>query len=243
MAAEVRGVVAMAKGEPVAGGDHRGPRPRTRRGRGAGPGLRGLPHRPPLPGGRHQRRVPVPAGPRGGRHRRGGGARRHLGGPRRLRDPQLARRVRRVPVVPPGPAPVLLRHPQRHPEDDADRRHATLPCARHRRLRREDPRGRRPVHQGRPGGPPRGGRPAGLRRHGRPRRIDADRRGRPRRLGRRLRLRRRGLRRHRRCGTGRSLHDHRRRPRRPEAGPGQGVRRHPHRRRLVGRRRSRPSRP
>ena len=52
-------------------------------------------------------------GRRPGRHRRGAG---------RLRDPQLAGRVRRVPVVPPGPALVLLRHAQRHAEDDARRR-------------------------------------------------------------------------------------------------------------------------
>ena len=49
---------------------------------------------------------------------------------RRLRGPQLAGRLRRVPVVPPGPAPVLLRHPQRHPEDDAGRRHPALAGAR-----------------------------------------------------------------------------------------------------------------
>ena len=38
----------------------------------ADPGLRGLPHRPALPRGRHQRRLPVPARPRGRRRRRGG---------------------------------------------------------------------------------------------------------------------------------------------------------------------------
>ena len=49
---------------------------------------------------------------------------------------------------------------------------------RHRRLRREDAGGRRPVHQGRPVGPARGGRPARLRRDGRPGGGHVDRRGR-----------------------------------------------------------------
>ena len=61
----------------------------------------------------------------------------------RLRRPQLAGRVRRVPVLPARPALVLLRHPQRHPEDDAGRRHAALPRPRHRRLRRQDAGGGR----------------------------------------------------------------------------------------------------
>ena len=39
----------------------------------------------------------------------------------RLRRPQLARRVRRLPRVQPRRAVVLLRHPQRHPEDDPRR--------------------------------------------------------------------------------------------------------------------------
>ena len=43
---------------------------------------------------------------------------------RRLRDPQLAGRVRRVPVVPPRAPAVLLQHPQRHAEDDPRRRAA-----------------------------------------------------------------------------------------------------------------------
>ena len=50
---------------------------------------------------------------------------------------------------------VLLRHPQRHAEDDARRRHRALARARHRRVRREDARGRRPGHQGRPRAPTR----------------------------------------------------------------------------------------
>ena len=45
---------------------------------------------------------------------------------------------------------VLLRDLQRHAEDDAHRRHAAHPRARHRRVRRADARRRRPGHQGRP---------------------------------------------------------------------------------------------
>ena len=63
---------------------------------------------------------------------------------------------------------------------------------RHRRVRREDARRRRPGHQGRPAGAARGRRAARLRGHGRPGRGDVHRRGRPRRLGGRVRLRRRG---------------------------------------------------
>jgi S-(hydroxymethyl)mycothiol dehydrogenase len=50
--------------------------------------------------------------------------------------------------------PSVLLHVQRHPEDDPHRRHAPVAGARHRRLRREDPGGRRPVHTGRPGASP-----------------------------------------------------------------------------------------
>ena len=147
-----------------------------------GPGLRGLPHRPALPRGRHQRRLPVPARPRGRRRRRGGRRGRHRRRARRLRHPQLARRVRPVPGLRQGQAVVLLQHPQRHAEDDADRRHRAVAGARHRRLRREDAGRRRPVHQGRPRGRPGRGRPARLRRDGRLRRRDQHRRRRPRRL-------------------------------------------------------------
>src|SRR4030095_6342356 len=42
------------------------------------------------PGGRHQRRLPVPARPRGRGPGRGGGRRRDRGGAGRLRGPQLA---------------------------------------------------------------------------------------------------------------------------------------------------------
>ncbi len=69
-------------------------------------------------------------------------------------DPQLAGGLRPVPGLPAGRAVVLLRHAQRHAEDDAGRRHRALPRARHRRVRREDAGGRRAVHQGRPAAAP-----------------------------------------------------------------------------------------
>ena len=62
------------QGRTGVAGDHQRPGPRPGRGRGRGPGVRGLPHRPALPGGRHQRRLPVPARPRGRRRRRVGRA-------------------------------------------------------------------------------------------------------------------------------------------------------------------------
>ena len=49
------------------------------------------------------------------------GAGRHLGGAGRLRRPQLAGGVRRVSGLSAGPSLVLLRHPQRHAEDDPRR--------------------------------------------------------------------------------------------------------------------------
>ena len=62
----VRGVVAKAKGEPVVDRDDRRTRSGSRRSARQGPGVRRLPHRPALPRGRHQRRLPVPARARGG---------------------------------------------------------------------------------------------------------------------------------------------------------------------------------
>ena len=93
-----------------------------------------------------------------------------------LRDPQLAGGVRRVPGLLARRALVLLRHPQRHAEDDAGRRHRAVAGTRHRRLRRQDARRRRPVHEGRPGGAGDGRRPARLRRDGRARRGNQHRR-------------------------------------------------------------------
>ena len=150
--------------------------PGAGRGGGEGPGLRGLPHRPALPRGRDQRRLPVPAGPRGLGRGRGGRPGRDRSGAGRLRGPQLARRVRRLPGLQPGRAVVLLRDVQRDPEDDARGRHRALPGPGDRRLRREDPGRRRPVHQGRPGRPAGGGRAARLRRDGRHRGSDQHRR-------------------------------------------------------------------
>ena len=171
MAHEVRGVVALAKGAPVSLETIARPRPRPGRGARARPGVRGVPHRPPLPRGR----ASTTTSPSCSATRPPGvveavGPDVTVGGARGLRRPQLAGGVRRVPVVSPGPALVLLRHPQRHPEDDAGRRHRPVPGARHRRLRREDARGRGPVHQGRPGrARPEAAGLLGLRRDGRPR--------------------------------------------------------------------------
>ena len=129
MPQEVRGVVARAKGEPVTIETIVVPDPGPGEAVVDDPGLRRVPHRPALPRGRDQRRVPVPARPRGRRHRRGRRRRRHRRGARRLRDPQLAGRVRQVPGVPARRAVVLLRHPQRDPEDDA---RPTAPSCRRR---------------------------------------------------------------------------------------------------------------
>ncbi len=121
-------------------GDDRRARSGARRGGCGDPGLRGVPHRPALPRGRHQRRLPVPARPRSRRRGRVGRRGCDRRGARRLRDPQLARRLRRLPGVPAGRAAVLLRHPQRHAEDDADRRHRAVGGARDRCVLRQDPR-------------------------------------------------------------------------------------------------------
>ena len=193
-----------------------------------------MPHRSALPRGRDQRRVPVPARPRGRggdrRDRRGCHERRA----RRLRRVELAGRVRRVPVVSPGPAVALLRHAQREAEDDAHRRHTTVARAGYRRVRREDARGGGSGHEGEPRRPPRGRGPARLRRDGRVRRRDDHGQRRPGRHRRGVRLRRRGRRRDRGRVSRRRAHDHRRRPRRQEAGVGEGIRRDPHRRRVEG---------
>ena len=78
--------------------------------------------------------------------------------------------------------------------------------ARHRRLRREDPRRRRPVHQGGPRRRSRRRRPARLRRDGRHRRGHQHRKRQARRFRRRDRLRRRGRGRRRRRGARRRHH-------------------------------------
>ena len=119
-----------------------------------------------------------------------------------------------------GQTVVLLQHAQRHPEDDAARRHRAVAGARHRRVRRQDARRRRPVHEGRPGGAGHRGRTARLRRDGRHRRGDQHRRRRRGRLGRRVRLRRRRRRGDRRFRLAGRIDDHRRRHRRPQARDG-----------------------
>ena len=86
--------------------------------------------------------------------------------PGRLRGPQLAGRVRRVPGVPARPAAVLLRHLQRHPAHDPDGRDAPVAGVGHRCFRRQTL-----VAAGQctevTHGPARGGRAAGLRGDGR----------------------------------------------------------------------------
>ncbi len=179
-------------------------RPGARRRHRAHSGLWRVPHRPALPRGRHQRRVPLPARARGIGHRGGGRRGRDRHRPRRLRHPQLAGRVRHLPRLPARRAAVLLRDAQRVEADDPGGRHGAVARSRHRRLHREDARPRRPVHEGRPGRGPGGRRPARLRRDGRPRRGHQHRRRVPRRLGGRHRLRRRGRGRHRRQPARRS---------------------------------------
>ena len=97
---EVKGVVARAQGAPVTLETIVVPDPGPGEARRRGAGVRRLPHRPALPRGRHQRRLPVPARARGGRRRRGGRRGRHRRAPRRLRHPQLAGGLRPVPRLP-----------------------------------------------------------------------------------------------------------------------------------------------
>src|SRR5207249_362231 len=83
----------------------------------------------------------------------------HCGRTGRLRHPQLARRVRRVPRVPPGQALVLLRNAQREAAHDTRRRDHALPSARHRGVRAEDAGRRGAGDEGEPLGAPRSRRP------------------------------------------------------------------------------------
>ena len=173
--------------------DDRRPRPRAGRGRGAGPGVRGLPHRPALPRGRHQRRLPVPARPRGGR-RRGVGRRRASPTSRPATSSsstggRCAASAGPACAAGPGTASTPTTPSQKM---TLDRRHRALPGPGHRRLRREDP-GRAPGQCTKvdpaASRPPPGllgcGVMAGHRRR------DQHRQRRPRRLRRRHRLRRR----------------------------------------------------
>ena len=194
MPQQVKAVIARSEGRSGRAGHDQRPRPRAGRGRRAGAGVRGVPHRPALPRGRDQRRLPVPARARGGRRGRVGRRGRHRGRARRLRDPQLARGVRRLPRLQARRALVLLRHPQRRAEDD--------PRGRHRALARRWASARSPRRRwSPPASAPRSTRRASrrrraarLRRDGRPRRGDQHRQRRPWRVGRghRLRRRRRG---------------------------------------------------
>jgi hypothetical protein len=162
-------------------------------------------------------------------HRRGGRPGRHRPRARRLRDPELAGGLRPVPGLPARQAVVLLRDPQRHATDDSDGRHRVDPRARHRRVRGEDARRRRPVHQGRSGRACRGCRPTRMWRDGRHRCGHQHRPGQPRRQCRGDRLRRGGQRRRDGIPAGRCAHDHRCRRGRSKAGARVRVRRDPHR--------------
>ena len=139
MAQTVQGVVARGKGEPVELEPIVVPDPGPGRGRGATSRRAGC----AIPTCTTARAASTTSsrscsGTRRPAWSRAVGDGRHRGGAGRLRDPELAGGVRRVPRVPPRPALVLLRHPQREPEDDPRRRHRAQPGARHRRLRRED---------------------------------------------------------------------------------------------------------
>ena len=67
MSQRVKGVIARAKGAPVEVTTIVVPDPGPGEAVVQDPGVRGVPHRPALPRGRHQRRLPVPARPRGRR--------------------------------------------------------------------------------------------------------------------------------------------------------------------------------
>ena len=125
---------------------------------------------------------------------------RHRRGARRLRDPQLACGVRPVPGLSARPPLVLLRHPQRPPEDDADRTaRSCRPALGIGAFAEKTLVAAGQCTKVDPPAAPAGGRAAGLRGDGRHRRRDQHRRRRPRRLGRGHRLRRR-----RRRGRGRA---------------------------------------
>ena len=124
---------------------------------------------------------------------------------------------------------------QRHPEDDADRRHRAV--ARRSASARSPRRRSWPPASAPRSNPAAKPEAAGLLGCGVMAGFGAavntgERR--PGRHRRRVRLRRRGRRRHRRGPAGRGAHDHRRRPRPQEARVGHGLRRHPHRRRVRG---------
>jgi hypothetical protein len=126
VAQEVRGSSRGARALPVTVETIVIPDPGAARGGGEGGDLRGLPHRPALPRGRHQRRVPLPARPRG---RRAGRDRRRRGddvAPGRPGGAGLAAPVRRLPGLPARPALVLLRQPAPGLADDAAGRHAAV---------------------------------------------------------------------------------------------------------------------
>ena len=168
MTAEVQGVVAMTKGEPVSLVTIVVPDP--------GPGEAvvrvqacGVCHTDLHYRRRDQRRVPVPPGPRGRRCGRSRRALRDLRGTRPTSWSSTACRLA-------GECRSCLRGRPWYcfdtfnavREDDTHRRDTPLAGAGHRGLCRKDAGGRGPVHQSGPGRPARGGRSAGLWGDGRP---------------------------------------------------------------------------
>ena len=113
-------------------------------------------------------------------------------------------------------------------EDDSARRHRPVPGARHRRLRGEDTRAFRAMHEGRPGRSGDCGRSSRLRRDGRHRGSGEHRCRQARRERSGVRLRWGGRRGDRRRPARRRDDDRGRRHRRPKTGVGQDVRRYPH---------------
>ncbi len=224
-----RGEGSGGSGQAATGDDRDDRRARRRTGRGGGErqGVRGVPHRPALPGGRDQRRLPLPARARGRGRRRVGGRRRDERDARRHRGHRLARTVRHVPVLREGAAVVLLQLGERHAEDDP-RRQGALAGSRHRCVRREDARRGDAVCSHRRQSPARGGRTDRMRRDGGIGRRDVHGQRPARRHRRRVRVRRRGRRGNPRRGAGGRPHDHRRRHRPSEARVGEGLRCHAH---------------
>ena len=229
MPQQVRGVVARRRVHPSSVETIVVPDPGPGEAVVQGPGLRRLPHRPALPRGRHQRRLPVPARPRGRRCRRVGRRGRHRRRARRLRHPQLARRLRRLPRLPPRRPWYCFNTHNATQKMTLDRRHRSSPprWASARSSRRPSSHAGQctkvdPAAQPEVAGLLGCGVMAGIGaaiNTGNVGRGDSHRRH---------RLRRGRQRRHRRRPARRRAHDHRRRRRRPEARLGQGLRRDAH---------------
>ena len=128
---EVRGVVAWEKGAPVRLETVVVPDPGPGEAVVAVRGLRGVPHRPPLPRGGDQRRLPLPPRPRGGRAR----SKRSGDGVTNVAPGDYVVLAWRAPCgacrsCRRGRPVVLLRQRQRRPAHDPGRRHAAVAGAR-----------------------------------------------------------------------------------------------------------------